>query len=119
VRAPLLVAFALWCVPLWAAPPQDVRQCEADAATRPPGKERAQHMRQCIASIVPPPRHFPGGLVEGMTSDQVRSEWGEPSQVLRRETPAGVVQEWTYSRGRVYFDGSGHLRNVKPGQSSR
>jgi hypothetical protein len=43
----------------------------------------------------------------GMTQDQVRTSWGEPTNINRTVTPNGIVDEWIYQSSsrvqHIYF----------------
>jgi len=45
-----------------------------------------------------------GRICRGMTKDEVRASWGEPSDINRSAGSWGVHEQWVYGRQYLYFE---------------
>ena len=59
-------------------------------------------------------RPLPGGLRVGMTTEEVKSLWGEPLEMIQDEPPSGRVEIWQYGEGRsVQFNNKQRVMSVQ------
>ncbi len=57
----------------------------------------------------------PDGPRVGMTTQEVKAIWGEPTEVTREEVVQGRVETWSYGASRsVQFDHSGRVSVTQP-----
>jgi hypothetical protein len=97
----------LGSVPAASAPAIDSRTTGATAAARtatPIRPDRNVVHRGAGASV---PR-------VGMTTDEVRTLWGEPVETNKEEFVKGTFETWTYADSRaVQFDRKGRVTSIK------
>lgn len=85
--------------------PTDPRAMKATPASGGPARTNAAPVA-VAASRASEPR-------AGMTSDEVKSIWGEPEQMVQDEPPSGRVEIWEYADGRsVRFNNKQRVLSV-------
>jgi hypothetical protein len=93
--------------------PCEFKSLGAMPATAPPAKTSADTAANAVRSPMParPVATMPR---VGMTTNEVKTIWGEPLDMSREEYAKGNIETWTYANSRsIRFDLQGRVTEIK------